>query len=272
MTNSVANHYTQGGLAARIEAGVRAAGKTPETVSVEDLGPVDEFHMGGRPATEALLSQLDLGVGSCALDVGCGLGGTARFAHEGFRCRVSGIDLTEEFVETARTLSEWVGFGKALSFFCGSALDMPFEEGAFDAAFQLHVGMNIRDKTSLFAEVARVLRSGGLFGVYDVMRTGDAALNFPVPWATEAKDSAVATPEEYEEALRENGFEIVSRRDRGEMAREFFQRMRARAENGAPPLGLHLVMGKDAPTKVANANSSLEAGGISPVEIVARRR
>jgi hypothetical protein len=48
--------------------------------------------------------------------------------------------------------------------------------------------------------------------------------------------------------------------------------MKARmAESGPPPLGLHLVMGADAPEKVANIVQALDAGIIAPVEMIARR-
>lgn len=271
MTNPVERHYTQGELVSTIEAGLRAAGKTPETVSVDDLGAVDEFHIGGRPATRDLLSQLELGPGVHALDVGAGLGGTARFARDRFDCRVTGVDLTAEFVEAAKTLSRWVGLEGVLCFRCASALAMPFPDASFDRAFQLHVGMNIADKAALFAEIHRVLRPGALFGIYDVMKTADGALTFPVPWATAAQESHLAAPEVYTEALRAGGFEILAQRDRRAMAREFFQKLRARASEGAPPVGLHLVMGEEAPRKVSNMIANLESGLVSPVEVIARR-
>jgi hypothetical protein len=49
----------------------------------------------------------------------------------------------------------------------------------------LHVGMSIEDKEKLAAEVARVLRRGSVFGIYDVLRTGLGDLIFPVPWAND---------------------------------------------------------------------------------------
>ncbi len=272
MSEAVAEHYTQGSLLARIEAGVEALGKTPETVTIEELGPVDEFHIGGRPATERFLSQFPVSEGARVLDIGSGLGGTARFAHQRFGWRVSGIDLTREFVEVARTLSAWVGLAGSLRFECGSALDTPFESESFDAAMQLHVGMNIPDKAGLAREVHRVLAPGGVYGIYDVMLAGDPALEFPVPWASEPTESALATPEQYVAALEAAGFEVTAQHDRRESALEFFAQLRARATAGPPPLGLHLVMGETTPTKLANMVANLEAGRISPVEILARRK
>ena len=129
------------------------------------------------------------------LDVGCGLGGAARFTASRYGCRVAGIDLTPEYVETATVLCGWVGLDSRISLHQGSALAMPFADRVFDRAYMLHIlGMNIEDKAKLCSEVSRVLQLNSLFGIYDVMRTGDGELRYPVPWATTAASSAVAKP------------------------------------------------------------------------------
>ena len=110
-----------------------------------------------------------------------------------------------------------------------SALDIPFEDAAFTAAYMTHVGMNIADKTALFKEVHRVLRPGAKFGVYDVMRTGSGDLSFPKPWATTAKTSFVAAPDDYQRALAAAGLRVVACEDRRDLALAFFAEMRKRA-------------------------------------------
>src|SRR3546814_2226143 len=111
-----------------------------------------------------------------------------------------------------------VGQADRVAFRAGSALDLPFEAASFDAATLLHVGMNIPDKDRLCAEAARVLKPGGVFGVYDVMRVGDGALTFPVAWAATAGTSFVADPATYRRALEAAGFEIAEARDRRDLA------------------------------------------------------
>jgi ubiquinone/menaquinone biosynthesis C-methylase UbiE len=80
------------------------------------------------------------------LDVGCGLGGAARFVASRYGCHVTGIDLTPEFIETAKVICGWVNLDSHISLHQGSALAMPFADRAFDRAYMLHVGMNIDDK------------------------------------------------------------------------------------------------------------------------------
>ena len=271
--SGVAGHYARSGLIEAIESGVRQMGKTPDTVTIDDLAPVDEFHIGGRTATEELVEQLGVTPGDHVLDVGCGLGGPARFVAHRFKCRVSGIDLTSDYVETGNRLCEWVGLADRVELRRSSALSMPFQDTKFDAAYMLHVGMNIDDKESLCVEVSRVLRPGSRFAIYDVMRTSDGDLSYPLPWATTPASSAVAAAGRYKQALQRAGFEILSERNRREFALAYFSDLRSRTPaTGAPaPLGLHTLMGERRPHQIKNMFESISAGKIAPVELIARK-
>lgn len=270
---AVAEHYTHGALLEAVRTGIEALGKAPETVSVDDLGPIDEFHIGGRVASDHFLSQLPLEPETHALDVGCGLGGGARFAASRFGCRVTGIDLTAEFVETGQVLCAWVGLQDRVILHQGSALELPFDPAGFDAAYMMHVGMNIADKGRLFAEVARVLKPGGTFGIYDVMRTAEGDLSFPVPWAERAETSAVGAPEAYAQALGAAGFTVEVERNRRDFALAFFAELAAKtaAAGGPPPLGLHVLMGQSRAEKIKNMVENIAAGRIAPFELIARK-
>ena len=273
----VARHYAQGGLEAAILAGLAAAGKDPAHLGVDDLAPVDEFHIGGRRATEELAARLPLAPGMKLLDIGSGLGGAARYLAARHGCDVTGIDLTAEYVSVANMLAARVGLADRVRYVEGSAMALPFADASFDGATMLHVGMNIADKAALFRGVRRVLKPGGFFAIYDVMaedgRLGDGGgdLAYPVPWATTAATSFVEPAASYRARLAESGFVVTHERNRRDLAMEFFVRMRAAAAaGGPPPLGLHLVMGEATRAKVANMIANVERGLAAPVEIVAR--
>ena len=252
--------------------GVAKLGKTRASVTVEDLAPVDEFHIGGRQASEDFLAQLGLTPDQRVLDVGCGLGGSARFAATRYGCRITGIDLTEEYVTTGQVMCDWVGLGGLVSLHRGSALAMFFEADTFDGAYMLHVGMNIHDKRQLCGEVHRVLRPGACFGIYDVMRTGEGELAYPVPWAATPETSAVHSVDDYRVALRAAEFDIVAERNRRDFAVEFFAKLKASITGASPaPLALHILMGDTAPRKIANMVANIASGTLAPVEIVARK-
>lgn len=271
--DKVATHYTQGGLLAAIEGGVRKLGKTPDTVAIEDLGPVDEFHIGGRVATEDFLGQVSLSPDDHVLDVGCGLGGASRFAARTYGCRVTGVDLTQEFVDTGTALNGWVGLADRVAAEQGEATATSFADGLFDKAYMLHVGMNIADKPALARELFRVVKPGGTFGVYDVMRTGAGGLIYPLPWATNPEESAVGSPADYREALEAAGFTVTAERNRCDFALEFFARLKAAVADakGPPPLGLHILMGTAAPVKIGNMVANITKNRIAPVELIAEK-
>jgi SAM-dependent methyltransferase len=183
------------------------------------------------------------------------------------------MDLTEEYIETGNTLCSWLGLEHRVKLSQGNVLAMNLPDATVDKAFMLHVGMNIADKASLAMEVWRVLRPGGVFGIYDIMEVGVEQLEFPVPWATVAEASSLASPAAYKRALMDAGFEIVSERNRREFALEFFERLKAAAAvaEGPPPLGLHILMGKEAPTKVQNMIANVSRSRVAPIELIARK-
>ena len=252
--NPLATHYEQGRILDRIKEGLSALGKTPTTVTAEDLSPVDEFHIGGRQATGDFLDQLRLKADGHVLDIGCGIGGAARFAATRYGSTVTGVDLTGEYIETGNTLCSWVGLSNQVTLLHESAMDMPFEDGSFEAAYMLHVGMNIEHKAALTVEINRVLKPGGYLGIFDVMRIGDGDLDFPLPWSSLPETSVVGTPDEYKKSLASTGFKLIAERNRRDFAMAFFADLRTRMADskGPPPLGLHILMGEKTSEKISN--------------------
>lgn len=269
----IAKHYKRDDLLGAISLGVEKLGKTSETVAVEDLAPVDEFHIGGSLATRSFLDQVAIAAEDHVLDIGCGLGGASRFAAQTYGCRVTGIDLTATYVETGKVLCSWVGLENRVNMVQGNALSMDFSANSFNKAFMLHVGMNIANKESLAEEAWRVLTPGGVLGIYDVMRISAAELRFPVPWATEAESSSVASPGEYKHALSRAGFVVSRERNCRDFALAFFERLRldADAAQGPPPLGLHILMGENASMKVQNMIENISQSRAAPVELIAKK-
>ena len=271
LETAVARHYGTAELKERILAGIAAAGLDLERLQAADLAPVDEFHTGGRLETEHVLAKIRIGRDDRVLDVGCGIGGTARYLAAATGCRVTGIDLTPEYIEIAKLLAEKTGFGKRTEYRTASALDMPFDDATFDAAITFHVAMNIKDRLALYREIARVVRPGAVLCIYDVLRGARDGLTFPVPWAETDAMSHLATADEMRALLAEAGFEVSDVEDRTNFATEFF-RKRLAATGAPPPLGLHLLTGANSKEKFHNYLHGLESGAIAPTVIVAERK
>jgi len=265
----IAGHYdTSGMVLERIDDALRRKGVSPKSATPEDLRSLDELHTGGAAATDALLDQLDIAPGMHVVDLGAGIGGAARHIARRFGARVTGIDLTEEFVATGRVLSVRVGLSGLVDLQQGSVTDLPLAAAAFDLATMFHVGMNISDKAALFSEAARVLKPGGHFALFDVMLDGAGGdLTFPLPWADTGAVSFAAAPDVYRQAGAAAGLRLTAERDRREFASRTMGKALQAIEAAADPV-VHPMMGETVAEKTRNYVANVEMGRISPVEMI----
>ena len=267
----VAAHYTGSERTRAILEALRGAGLDPDRLDVDDLAPVDEFHIRGRQATIELGDALGLSEGQHVLDVGSGIGGASRYFAKTYGARITGIDLTPEYCALATRFAHATGLGDRLDYRQASALGLPFEAATFDAAYTQHVAMNIADKPALYAEVARVLKPSAVFGVYDVLQGAGGDPIYPTPWADDAATSFLVTAEQLHRLLEDAGFRIEAARDTTAAGRTFFETALARiAEHGPPPLGLHLLL-PDFRPRAANLLRGLREDRLAIVQIVCRK-
>jgi SAM-dependent methyltransferase len=237
----VRDHYRATGLTDRLKTALAVFGPEEQRLKPEQLATLDQFHTRGLAATAELANLAVITAGMSVLDVGSGVGGPARFLAETYGCQVTGLDLSEPFVEAARYLTARTGQDDKVSFENGSALALPFEDGMFDAALLQHVAMNIADRPLLYREIRRVLKPGGKFATFDVvLNSGDPL--YPVPWARTPGESFLLTAEATCEAIEAAGFGTLVRRDDTTVAKAWFAELRA---SGPPPtLNLGVVMGQ----------------------------
>jgi SAM-dependent methyltransferase len=266
----VERHYGRGRILEAIE---RALGNRTAPLAPADLAPVDEFHVRGREATVELAQRGSVERGARVIDVGSGLGGSARYLAAECGCRVTGIDLTTEYVEAANALAKRVGLAGRVEFVRASALSMPFDDASFDLAWTEHVQMNVADKSAFYREIARVLVPGGRLLFHDIFAGSGGGAHFPAPWADAPSISALVAPDEARAHIERAGMTIVDWEDRSDASLAWFEAMTERLRTrGPPPLGLHLLMGDTAPTKIANMVRNLAGQRIVVVQGVARKR
>lgn len=272
LEDRVRSHYARPELLQAILDGARRAGAGVDALTPELLAPVDEFHTAGRLATLQALSMTVMEPGMQVLDAGCGIGGTARHLASGHGCRVTGIDLTPDYVETARQLTARLGLTHLCRFDIGNVTALPYADASFDAAFSFHVAMNVERRGDFYAELARVLKPGASFCLFDVMQGPTADMPFPMPWAATAATSFLKSQQETVSLLVDAGFVLHEARNLRQFAIEYFREVFARMarDGGPPPLGLHLLTGADTARKFSNYASALETHQIEPVILVAR--
>jgi SAM-dependent methyltransferase len=268
ITSKVRDHYTATGLTDRIKSALATIAPESQTLTVAQLAPLDQFHTRGILATAELAGAAGLDSSTRVLDLGCGIGGPARYLAATFGCMVTGVDLSPGFIEAANYLTARCGLSDRVTFQVGDALHLPFEDAAFDTVFLQHVAMNVEDRAALYAEVRRSVAPGGRFATYDlVFRDGDVV--YPAPWARDASTSFLLSEGDTRTALEQAGFKEVLWRDDTETALDWFKAAMA----GGPPSGpnLGVVMGPDFAATIGNLARNLRENRLGVLSAVLTR-
>jgi len=145
----------------------------------------DPAHPGGLELTERLGTLLGLDPGTRLLDAAAGRGASSRYLAQRFGCQVVGVDLSFPSVLAARSAALAARLDGQACFLPADAEQLPFPDGDFDAAICECAFCTFPDKPAAAAELHRVLRPGGRFGLADLVRNGPlpSELNGLLAWA-----------------------------------------------------------------------------------------
>lgn len=266
----VHSYYSPSDLYNKIIDGLNALGKDLSKVTLDDLQPVDEFHIRGDTATKELIKLAKFTPDMHILDVGCGIGGsTRRLSHE-TGCRVTGIDLSNEYIDTAERLTQLLKMQEQVAFHACSALELPFDDNSFEGVWSLQMNMNVEDKLAWLKETYRVLKPGGRAVLYEVCGSINTPQYFPVPWAQDASMSFLVPPESFRDVISSAGFNIEVWNDKTDLAQVAFANMKEPAgDPDLPELGVHMLVGNDIRKKAYNLHRNLNEERVSLIETVA---
>ena len=263
--DSVRDHYRATGLTDRLKAALAAFGPEDQRLTPQQLGALDQFHTRGLAATADLAKLAGITADMSVLDVGAGVGGPARFLAATHGCRVTGVDISESFVEAARYLTIRTGQGEQATFETGDALNLPFGDGRFEVVFLQHVAMNIADRPRLYREMRRVLRPGGRFATFDIV-SNEGEPYYPVPWARTPEASFLLTAAATREAVEPAGFRTLAWQDDTDAAKAWFDQLRASWPPPAP--NLSVVMGPDFGQLAVNLGRNVAEGRLGVLSAV----
>ena len=268
----VQRHYGRGRLLERLDTALREAGVDTDRLTYRDLFPFDQFHGRGIDATREHAGHAGIRAEMHVLDLGCGIGGASRYLAAERGCRVTGIDLTPEFVDVAGTLTARCGLAGRITFRQADATRLPFEPGAFDHVWSHNVTMNIPDKQALGAEIARVLKPGGRFSCNEVAQGPAGAPAFPVPWASDPSASFLCTPLEMRAALEAGGLRVLQQIDLTDTNRAAIRENAQRAERGEPPRQrTDVIGGADFSVRIRNSSRGVMEGRLVEHLIIAEK-
>lgn len=255
--DGVRDHYRATGLTERLKSALTVLGPEDARLTPQQLAAVDQFHTRGLAATAQLANLVGITAEMAVLDVGSGVGGPARYVAATCGCRVTGVDLSDQFVDAARYLTERTGQTGQVSFETASALELPFDDSQFNVVLLLHVAMNIADRTRLYREIRRVLKPGGRFATFDVVLI-EGGPHYPVPWARTPATSFLLTAAATREAIESTGFRTLAWQDDTEAARAWAAQVRGSGPPASPNLGV--VMGPDFAQSAANLGRNYMEG------------
>jgi sarcosine/dimethylglycine N-methyltransferase len=266
MTNNhIHAQYSTGLSRPNIEQALIAAGKDLDHLQPADLGLLEDFHTMGRYATSQLVDLIEITSDGKVLDAGTGIGGTARFVADHCGCRVTAVDLTEEYCDTARWLNRLVGLNERISVRQADVTELPFPDATFDVVFSQHVQMNVADKSRLYQEARRVLVSGGRLALWDIASGEGSEPDYPLPWADEPGGSHLVTSEQLRAVVESSGFSIAHWNDLTDRAASTMQMVLTLPPN---PLGLHAFV-TDFAEKAKNLTAGLADGRLRAIQGVA---
>jgi ubiquinone/menaquinone biosynthesis C-methylase UbiE len=134
----------------------------------------EDLHPGGAAATLRLAELAGLEAGARVADIACGPGASARLLASERGAEVVGVDLGDETIAVARARTESAGLAGRVSYLVGDAERLPLADGAFDAAWSECSLCTFPDKARAVAEMARVVRPGGVVAIADVVADLDA--------------------------------------------------------------------------------------------------
>lgn len=262
LIQNIENHYHKPELFEKVLKRLEEQGIDLNNVTRADIAAVDEFHVRGAAVSNELANLIHID-GARLLDVGCGLGGPCRMLADVFNCMATGIDISKEFIRTAKKLSELVALSDRTIFIHGDANKLPFEDNAFDVVWTQHVQMNLPDKKKFYSEINRVLANGSHFIYYDIFKNGEGEIGYPTPWANSPDLSFLFTAKNMEDILTELGLTKLQSTNQTKAGIDFFEGFIARLkESGPPNLGLNLLMGASTKTKILNLLNSLKKGSL----------
>lgn len=254
----ISQHYGSAGLPDRIVSALKEAGKSLDSLTIEDLAPLDQFHTRGLAATRELIAFAGVKPGSRVLDVGSGLGGPARVLAAEKNCHVTGVDITKEFCDVATMLSKMTRLNHSTAFRHGDATALPFQNRQFDLAVTIQIQMSIENKRQFYSEIFRVLKPGGRFVFQDIMDGLGGEIHLPVPWTTRREENFLISVDALREILKATDFKIETLEDFSEEALAWRKNQPAAAGLTLSPLGMHVVMGEQYVRMQSNMVQNLE--------------
>ncbi|GKT40562.1 sterol 24-C-methyltransferase erg-4 [Colletotrichum spaethianum] len=182
----------------------------------------ESFRQGIARHEHYLAHVIDIKKDMKVLDVGCGVGGPAREIAKFTGAYVTGLNINEYQVERATRYAIKEKMDKQVQFVQADFMNTPFEDNTFDAVYAIEATVHAPSLEAVYSEIFRVLKPGGVFGVYEWVMTenyDDANLRQRKIRIDIEQGDGIANMVKVTEALRAfraAGFDVLQHEDMAE--------------------------------------------------------
>ena len=268
----IENFWTRGDLYSRINQAMSDSGLNNKKLEIEDLFPIDQYHARGIGATKDLGKRMPITKNQKILDVGCGLGGPARYYAKEFKCHITGVDITPSFIEIGNNFNRLTSMSTMVDLYVGNGEKLEFEDEVFDGAYSQHVTMNISDRMKFFSEIYRVLKKGSFFAFTEHGLGPEGDPIFPLPWADNQEMSFLLPLENTNAILKEIGFQNIKIIETGDKYIAGYEKLiQKQPKSEKPTLGIHVIGGSSMHERSINSMRSIMENRTLPFEIVCEK-
>jgi ubiquinone/menaquinone biosynthesis C-methylase UbiE len=218
--------------------------------------------------TRHLLALSGVGQGDRVLDIACGYGGTLRMLAR-LGCRAHGIDISTVCIDEARKANAEAGLADAITVEVGDFHRIDSAPGTWDAVLCQDSLIHSSDRPTVFGEVYRVLRPGGVFAFSDILTAPDADIALVEAAFARLGADAGATPRDYRGMALAAGFEIAHMEERHRDIERHYAALAASL--GKPVQGLDPEAAEAIAASIARWRQALAGGHITWACFVARK-
>ena len=272
-SNDLKQFWTRGNLHLRVREAMIEANLIDKKLEIEDLFPIDQYHARGIAATVDLGKRMPISKGNKILDIGCGLGGPARYYAKKFECFITGIDITPSFIELGNEFNQLTSMSNKIDLKVGNGEILELEDNTFDGAYSQHVTMNVAQRDRFFSEAYRVLKKESFFAFTEHGLGPIGEPIFPLPWANTESMSYLLTPNETILLLNEVGFYDIEIIETGDKYMSGYEKLVNQTNTKKTPiLGIHVIGGTSMKERSINSLNSIKEKRTFPFEILCKKK
>jgi sarcosine/dimethylglycine N-methyltransferase len=173
--------------------------------------PEDSIFEASRRTVKRMAAlSLNLSDRCTVLDLGSGIGGSARYLAKTYRCQVVGLNLSEVENERHRKMNVEQGLDHLIEVIDGNFESIPKPDASFDLVWSQDAILHSANRGQVLSEANRVLKTGGEMIFTDPMQTEDCFHEFLDPILQRLFLQSLATPDFYRRTALDLGLEVLA--------------------------------------------------------------